>query len=160
MAEFVTHTVTSVKRNVAAGDNDRPKALCNKFHMKKRSKPHGAKRSAQTVLEIPPLGSDLRIPTHYLAEWLDHLGMRQAKLAELIEMPPGSVSRWASGKPMEWPNVLKISKALGFKDPRLLFKHPDEAWAMDFMGGRDAEEVERIKTAMAAIFPRKVPTKN
>ena len=90
---------------------------------------------------------------HYIVEWAEKRGMRQADLAEALSADKSVVSRWFNGStPAEhWQAKL----ALLFNcEPEALFRHPDDDWITKFFKGRSADEIERIKATLEAAFPK------
>lgn len=92
---------------------------------------------------------------HYVAEWAEARGYKnQAELIEASGADKSTVSRWYSGSSpsVEWQEKL----ADLFKcEPESLFRHPDDDWFARFFADREREEIERMKTALEASFPRK-----
>jgi transcriptional regulator with XRE-family HTH domain len=91
---------------------------------------------------------------HFIAEWAELRGLKQADLAREIGADKSVVSRWFSGAtPSEdWQQRLA---ALFHCEPQSLFRHPDEDWLSKFFAGRRKEEIDRIKATLEAAFPKR-----
>lgn len=92
---------------------------------------------------------------HYVEEWAEARGyMNQAELIEASGADKSVVSRWYSGSSpsVEWQ--IKLA-ALFDCEPESLFRHPDDDWFARFFENREREEIERMKTALEASFPRR-----
>lgn len=90
---------------------------------------------------------------HFIVEWAELRGLKQADLVEALGADKSVVSRWFSGTSpgVEWQE--KLAAFFG-TDPDGIFRHPDDDWMTRFLRGRKREEVERIKTTLEAAFPR------
>jgi transcriptional regulator with XRE-family HTH domain len=70
----------------------------------------------------------------YLAEWRDHRGLSQEKLAERVGTTKASISRWENSERDLTTKVLAgIAKALAV-EPVQLFRHPTEPNLDDLLG--------------------------
>lgn len=91
---------------------------------------------------------------HYVAEWAELRGYKQADIARELGADKSVVSRWWSGSTpsLEWQEKL----AALFKCEReSLFRHPDDDWLRRFFDQRSREEIERIKATLEVAFPLK-----
>lgn len=92
---------------------------------------------------------------HYVREWAELRGYRtQAELVAALDIDKSVVSRWYNGASpsLEWQEKLA---ALFECEREALFRHPDDDWFSKFFQGRSRDELERMKIALEASFPRK-----
>lgn len=92
---------------------------------------------------------------HYIPQWAEKRGLKQADIAAELGADKSLVSRWFAGAtPREkWQEAL--AALFGFEgEPEIIFRHPDEDWLSRFFAGRRAEEIERIKATLETAFPR------
>jgi transcriptional regulator with XRE-family HTH domain len=96
---------------------------------------------------------------HYIAEWAELRGMRQADLARELGADKSVVSRWLSGATpgIEWQARLA---ALFHCEPESLFRHPDDDWLAKFFEDRSREEIEKMKKLLELAFPKASPSSN
>ncbi|MCZ8100735.1 MAG: helix-turn-helix transcriptional regulator [Burkholderiales bacterium] len=89
---------------------------------------------------------------HFIREWADARGFKQADLANEVGADKSVVSRWFNGTTpgVEWQ--LKLAALFGC-EPQSLFSHPEEEWFKRFLAKRTPNEIERIKTMLMAAFP-------
>jgi transcriptional regulator with XRE-family HTH domain len=86
---------------------------------------------------------------HYIAEWAEKRGVKQADLAREIGADKGTVSRWFNGSLPEQPYLLKIAEFLAVDEPADLFRHPDDNWFKRMFEGRSQKEIEDSKRLVA-----------
>lgn len=96
---------------------------------------------------------------HYVIEWAAHRGFSQADICRRTGIDKSSVSRWFTGYTahIRPENEAKLAAAFDIEIPAL-YMHPDDQtdWFSEFFRGRDLEELERMKVALEASFPRKL----
>lgn len=90
---------------------------------------------------------------HFIQEWAERRGMRQADVAEMLEADKSVVSRWFNGSTPSVEYQGRLA-ALFHTTPDGLFRHPDDDWLSRFFTGRARDEIERIKQTLEAAFPR------
>ena len=98
-------------------------------------------------------------PPIFLTQWRDRCGLTQEKLAALIDVHKGTVSRWESGKrDMDMADVQKIAIALGI-EPMALFRSPadhDAAKLIDrFARYVDRAGIDRASKLLDAVDDEK-----
>ncbi len=93
---------------------------------------------------------------HFLREWAEYRGRKQADISRDTGIDKSQVSRWFDDEKPSTPNAnsLEILADYFETEPEALFRHPDEDWLARFFAGRKREEVERIKATLDAAFPR------
>lgn len=91
---------------------------------------------------------------HYIPDWAASAGLSQADLARAVGADKSNVSNWFGGTtPQEgWQKKLAD---LFETTPDGLFRHPDEAWFVEFFSGRSRDEIDRMKAMLNAGFPKK-----
>lgn len=91
---------------------------------------------------------------HYIAEWADARGLKQADLAKELNADKSLVSRWFHGSTpgIDWQEKLAAFFAV---EPEALFRHPDDDWLARFLQNRPRDEIDRIKNTLEAAFPRR-----
>jgi transcriptional regulator with XRE-family HTH domain len=100
---------------------------------------------------------------HFLKEWLESKGLAPSDLLDLLNdeersmdlnfIDKSQVYRWMKGQMPQPAMQARVAAALRIR-PEQLLRHPDEDWFSEFFEGRTADELTRIKTALAAMFPR------
>lgn len=91
---------------------------------------------------------------HFIAEWAEARGLKQADLARELDADKSLVSRWFSGAtPSEkWQEALA---AFFGCEPESLFRHPDDDWLSRFFRGREQAEIDKIKSTLEILFPKR-----
>ena len=130
----VAHIATIVNTKVAYHLNDPAASPWQKLHMAQVPKIHQGK--------TPP-----RI--HYIAEWAEKRGKKQADFVTAVGADKGTVSRWFAGRLPEQPYLLKIAAFLAVDEPADLFRHPDDNWFKRMFEGRSQKEIEDSKRLVA-----------
>lgn len=92
---------------------------------------------------------------HYIQEWIDHRGFKQADVVRALGIDKSTVSRWCQGYMPENKNLEPLIQFLELEDATDLFRHPSDTWLRRFFEGRTAEEIEHIKKSLAVTFPRR-----
>lgn len=108
------------------------------------------------ITHIHPKAEPVRI--HYINEWMEKRGVKQADLVKQLHVDKGTVSKWCSGKLPQETNLIALA-AYFHIEPAALFRHPDDDWIQRLFAGRSAEELKRIADTIEAAFPRQNGTK-
>jgi hypothetical protein len=92
--------------------------------------------------------------SHYLVEWADSRGWRQADVARACDADKSLVSRWYKGATpgIEWRE--RLARVFSV-EPEAFFAHPSDHWFKSFLAGRSLDEVDHIKKSLEVLFPRK-----
>ncbi|OAI22906.1 hypothetical protein A1351_20270 [Methylosinus sp. R-45379] len=96
---------------------------------------------------------DRRDRLHYIEEWIDHRGLKQADVCRELGISKGTVSKWCSGDLPGEDNVKRLAVLLN-TDPISLFRHPLDDWLTHFFQNRRDEELSRMVDVLRAAFPR------
>lgn len=99
---------------------------------------------------------------HYVIEWAELRGLRQADIIEAIGVDKGIVSRWFSGSTPSREYQIQLAGLFTGEespDPDTIFRHPDDDWMRRFLRGRDKEEIARIKATLEFHFSSKIADK-
>lgn len=139
MGILVAHIATPVKRLVATGANDSAALADLLLQAMQPTRIHKDKN--------PP-----RI--HYIAEWAERRGLKQADIARATGADKSVVSRWFDGRLPETPNLLKIAAILNVEEPNELFRHPDDNWFKRMFEGRPQQDIDDSKE-LVSIHLRK-----
>lgn len=91
---------------------------------------------------------------HFLNEWMDKRGVKQADLVRELGVDKGTVSKWCAGKLPQETNLIAIAAFFEI-EPNDLFRHPDDDWLSRFFRDRSQEELNRMIETLKAAFPRK-----
>lgn len=101
---------------------------------------------------------------HFIEEWANRRGLRQADLAREIGADKSVVSRWYAGGSPGLDHQERLAALFGV-DRDDLFRHPDDNWIkrlfethqslVDALKERDAEELHRIEQMIRLTFPKK-----
>ncbi len=89
---------------------------------------------------------------HFIPEWAEYRGMKQADIVKGIGADKGLVSKWFAGTVPSDKWIEPLAEALK-TDPSGLFRHPDDDWLARFFRQRSADERERAITMLEAAFP-------
>jgi transcriptional regulator with XRE-family HTH domain len=96
---------------------------------------------------------------HYLVEWAEHRGLKQADIVKALDVDKSTVSRWFDGTLPSEQHLIALAGYLFAEDyepePAALFRHPNDDWMFRLLRGRSTEEIERIRATIEAAFPRK-----
>ena len=93
---------------------------------------------------------------HFLDEWMDAKTVTASQLAAQTGLNKGTISRLLSGTSPQKDTQAKLAKFFG-TTAEALFRHPDEAWFVEFFAARSREEIERMKIVLETAFPRPGP---
>lgn len=99
-------------------------------------------------------GQTLRL--HYIPEWAELRGLRQADVVAQTGADKGLVSRWYAGAIPSEKWLQALVGLFGLDEPSQLFRHPDDDWLARFFHGRDEEERERMRRTLESAFPRRM----
>lgn len=92
---------------------------------------------------------------HYIPEWAEKRGLRQADIVELLGADKGTVSRWFNGVLPQKKWLEPLAALLKARSVQALFSHPDDDWIAQFFEERSAEERQRAISILENAFPRK-----
>jgi len=90
---------------------------------------------------------------HFIPEWAAERGFSRADIIEQLETDKGQVSRWFSRQTPQPAWQAKIEKLFGLPKNGI-FIHPDAYWMIQFVEGRDEEELRRMKQALELTWPK------
>lgn len=90
---------------------------------------------------------------HYIVEWAERRGLKQADIVREVGADKATVSRWFGGS---LPNEAYLQPLAGLFGTEVvgLFRHPDDDWIARFLQGRTSDEIGRIKTVLSSAFPK------
>lgn len=88
---------------------------------------------------------------HFIAEWADKRGLRQADIVREIGADKGLVSRWFDGT-VPKPEYLAKLAALFDTDIHGLFRHPDDDWLARFFRDKSAEQRDQAIKMLKLMF--------
>jgi transcriptional regulator with XRE-family HTH domain len=93
---------------------------------------------------------------HYIVEWAERRGLKQADITRELGADKSTVSRWFSGTIPSDQNLLALTHLLVGPDeePVSLFRHPDDDWLARFFRNRSTDERARIRQTLEAAFGR------
>jgi transcriptional regulator with XRE-family HTH domain len=91
---------------------------------------------------------------HFIREWAEASRLTPNELAEAVKADKSVISRWYSGTAPSKKYQERLAAIFGCERDAL-FRHPSEDWLVQFLRGRSAQEIERIKATLNAAFPRK-----
>ena len=113
---------------------------------------------AQLIALVNPSGGNYFVKQprrpHFIRQWAEQKGMRQADLAERLNVDKGVVSRWYAGSTPGEPHQEKLAALFGVS-PEAIFRDPDEDWFLEFFAGRDEDTIGRMKATLEAQFPKR-----
>lgn len=93
---------------------------------------------------------------HFIVEWSERRGIKQADLQRATGADKGTVSRWfAKGVIPSETHIDAVAAALQLDDVASLFRHPDDDWIAKLFRDRNEEERERMRQMIEIAFPRK-----
>ena len=139
LPQYVSLKETSVNKKVSFGENDVAHARRYPRQMAKITTIHTSK-------------TPIRI--HYIPEWAELRGLKQADFVEKLDMSKGNVSKIFAGQLPEAHNIIKIATLLHLDEAASLFRHPNDDWLTRVLRGRTDEEKKRIIATIEAAFPR------
>lgn len=107
-----------------------------------------------TMARISRIHADKTPPRrHFIPEWVEARGLKQADLTRLLDVDKSVVSRWFSGNIPSEKYLEPLAAALKLDDALQLFRHPDDDWLARFFNARSQDERERIKNMLEAAYP-------
>lgn len=89
---------------------------------------------------------------HYIVEWAEKRGLKQADIVREIEVDKGSVSRWFHGTLPSSEHLRRLAALLTDGDVTSLFRHPDDDWLSRMLRGRTEAERNRIRRILEALI--------
>jgi transcriptional regulator with XRE-family HTH domain len=95
---------------------------------------------------------------HYIPEWAQERGLRQADVVREVSADKGTVSRWWDGIIPGEDYLLALTQLFRADEPAALFRHPDDERMVQLLRGRGPEERRRIIATIEAAFPRPLNT--
>jgi transcriptional regulator with XRE-family HTH domain len=154
MSPFVAYNATAVKGGLDSHLNDETNGPGVVLHCVKHSAGNFTLADDQTtVTRIHQNKTPRRI--HFIAEWLDKRGLKQAHAVRALGVDKGTMSRWCRGDMPENKNLGPLIDFLQLEDPIDLFRHPNEVWIRKLLEGRSAEEIEHIKESMTVTWRKR-----
>lgn len=87
---------------------------------------------------------------HYIAEWLERRGIRQADVVRDLGVDKGTVSKWCAGGLPGEANLLSLAAFLHV-EPTDLFRHPDDDWIARLFKDRSESERETMILMLRAV---------
>jgi transcriptional regulator with XRE-family HTH domain len=91
---------------------------------------------------------------HFIREWAERRGMRQADIVRGLGVDKGLVSKWFNGALPQAENILRLAELFALDEPSDLFRHPDDDWLAKFFRDRSQEELKRMIATLEAAFPK------
>lgn len=91
---------------------------------------------------------------HFIPEWLEKRGLKQADVVRELDIDKGTVSKWCKGQLPQETNLVRLAAML-HTEPMSLFRHPDDDWIAQMFKNRSADELQRMRETLKAAFPRK-----
>lgn len=92
---------------------------------------------------------------HYIIEWAELRGRKQADIVRALGVDKSTVSRWFDGTIPSETHLIALAAYFEIEDPRALFRHPDDDWLARFFRERSRDETSRMRAMLEAAFPRK-----
>ena len=129
----------NVKPDLAECANDAPAVRPLLLHMVQISKIHTGKTPKRI---------------HFIPEWAEHRGMKQADVIAELGADKSTVSRWWSGN-LPQDKWLEPLARLFRTDIHGLFRPPEDDWLARFFPDRTEEERRRAQSILENAFPKK-----
>jgi transcriptional regulator with XRE-family HTH domain len=92
---------------------------------------------------------------HYIIEWAERRGRKQADIVRGLDVDKSTVSRWFDGTIPSDTHLIALADYLEAGEPAALFRHPDDDWLARFFRERSQDEASRMRAMLEAAFPRK-----
>ena len=94
---------------------------------------------------------------HYIAEWMERRGRKQADLARATGADKATVSRWIGDGVIPSEKYLEpLALFLDAEEVAALFRHPDDDWLARLFRDRSDDERQRLRQLIDAAFPERV----
>lgn len=93
---------------------------------------------------------------HFIPEWAEKAGLRQADIARELGADKGLVSRWFKGMRPKDDYLIPLAALLKAPEVASLFRHPDDDWIARMFRDRDEDEKRRMIQMLEAAFPPKL----
>lgn len=91
---------------------------------------------------------------HFIVEWAEKRGLRQADIVEQIGVDKSLVSRWFKGTMPKADYLDKIA-ALMSTDVQGLMRHPDDDWLAKFFLDKTEEQKQKAIDMLKLMFDAK-----
>lgn len=133
-----SNDMSRAKVALIAADNLSKKSYS--LHMAQLSKIHEGKETRRT---------------HFIKEWAEKRGLKQADVAKELDVERSTVQRWFSGAlPSKADHLERLTALFSLEEPSGLFRHPDDDWIYRLLSGRDEAEKNRVRQIIDAAVPR------
>lgn len=91
------------------------------------------------------------IRNHFIVEWAEKRGLRQADIVREIGADKGLVSRWFKGVNPKQEYLERLA-ALFDTDISGLYRHPDDDWLAKFFRDKTEEQKEKAIQMLRIMF--------
>lgn len=92
---------------------------------------------------------------HYIPEWAEKRGFKQADIVRELGADKATVSRWFSGQLPQDKWLEPLAMFLRARSVQALFTHPDDDWLAEFFEERSVEERRRAISILENAFPKR-----
>lgn len=88
---------------------------------------------------------------HFIPEWAEKRGLKQADIARELDVEKGLVSKWFRGTLPKFDYLERLSSLLA-TDVSGLFRHPDDDWLSQFFKDKTEEQKEQAIDMLKLFF--------
>ena len=88
---------------------------------------------------------------HFIVEWAEKRGLRQADIAEMLPADKGLVSRWFSGTMPKAEYLDRLAALMG-TDVHGLMRHPDDDWLAKFFRDKTEQDKQKAIDMLKILF--------
>lgn len=89
---------------------------------------------------------------HYIAEWAEKRGLKQADIAKEIGADKGLVSRWLSGTIPKAGYLKQLRDLFHAEEVSSLFRHPDDDWIAKMFRDKSDQQKDQAMEMLNLLF--------
>ncbi len=89
---------------------------------------------------------------HYIAEWAEKRGLKQADIAKEIGADKGLVSRWFSGTIPKAGYLIQLRALFHAEEVSSLFRHPDDDWVAKLFKDKSDRQRDQAIEMLSLLF--------
>ena len=90
---------------------------------------------------------------HYVVEWAEKRGLKQADIVRELGVEKSTVSRWFSGRPVSEIYLVPLGDLLQI-EPLAIYRHPEDDWMAERLRGKSKEVREQAIEILEAFLKR------
>lgn len=89
---------------------------------------------------------------HFIAEWAEKRGLKQADIAMQIGADKGLVSRWFSGTIPKAGYLVRLVELFHAEEVSSLFRHPNDDWISKMFRDKSDQQRDQAIAILSLLF--------